>query len=216
MLKYAWVLCILFFLIIAFQLAGNFLIIDQKPKKSDVIIVLSGGRIDRLERGVDLYKRGFAPYIIISNGDEESLYEAALKMGVPSKNILIENKARSTKDNAVFSIELMRIYKLESAIIVSSNYHMRRVKNNFECENKNIKLDFIYSSSRNNSYNPNSWWSRRDDLEITINEYLKILGNYVGIHGEKAKKALKTILSVIMLQQDNDSKHCSQRVENSF
>ena len=38
--------------------AGDFLVINEKPEKSDVVIVLSGGGIERIEKAVELYKKG--------------------------------------------------------------------------------------------------------------------------------------------------------------
>jgi uncharacterized SAM-binding protein YcdF (DUF218 family) len=184
------VLGILFLLSFIFRGAGNFLVIDEKPIKSDVIIVLSGGRIDRLEKGVELYKKGFAPYLMISNGNEESLFKAAMNMGVPSRSIILENHARSTTDNALFTIKLMEKHNLNSAIVVSSDYHMRRVKTNYHKANKGVGFNFIYCSSQNASFNPAYWWKGKGNLFNTLSEYMKILGNYFGIHGDKAKGVL--------------------------
>ena len=69
--RIGWMITILaIFLVSLFMLkeAGNFLVINDKPEKSDVVIVLSGGGIERIEKAVELYKEGFAPYIMLSNG----------------------------------------------------------------------------------------------------------------------------------------------------
>jgi uncharacterized SAM-binding protein YcdF (DUF218 family) len=186
--------CLIFFITFIFTSAGNYLAIDEKPKKSDVIIVLSGGGIDRLEKGVVLYEKGFSDRLMISNSNEDKLYETALKMGVPSKSIILENHARSTTENAAFTINLMGKHKFRSAIVVSSNYHMRRVKNNYEKVNKKEWFTFIYCSSNYNSYNPKRWWKRKDNLTITMKEYVKIVGNHMGIHGDRAKVILENLL----------------------
>lgn len=66
MLKRIIILCgILLFIMMIVKSAGNFLVVDEKPEKSDVIIVLSGGE-GRLEKGVALYKAGFAPFLLLS------------------------------------------------------------------------------------------------------------------------------------------------------
>jgi vancomycin permeability regulator SanA len=175
--------------------AGNYLDVNENPKKSDVIIVLSGGRIDRLEKGVELYNQGQAPFLMISNGSEERLYETALKMGVPSKSIILEKDAKSTTENAILTIDLMEKHNLQSAIVVSSNYHMRRVKSNYDKANKYKGLDIIYCSAVDIIYKPNNWWKTKENRIITIGEYFKMIGNYLGIHGEKAKKILEVLTS---------------------
>ena len=81
MLKRIIILCgVLLFIMMIVKSAGNFLVVDEKPEKSDVIIVLSGGE-GRLEKGVTLFKEGFAPYLLLSNGSVDQLYERALQLG---------------------------------------------------------------------------------------------------------------------------------------
>lgn len=96
------VCCVLFIIIMSAKSAGNFLVVDEKPVKSDVIIVLSGGE-GRLEKGVELFKEGFAPYLLLSNGSVDQLYQRALQLGVPADSIILENQSTSTLENARFS-----------------------------------------------------------------------------------------------------------------
>lgn len=186
-------IALVFAVIIILKEAGNFLVIDEKPVKSDVVIVLSGGGIDRLEKGVELYKKGFAPYVMISNGQEDGLYEAAQQQGVPSDSIILENQARSTKENALFTKELMQKYQFQSAIIVSSNYHMRRVKSSYEKAISNSKLKLIYCSVSDNGYDSDNWWETRENRKATYIEYVKLVGNYFGFHGDDAKDVLNKL-----------------------
>ena len=97
------------FLVSLFMLkeAGDFLVINEEPEKSDVVIVLSGGGIERIEKAVEIYNKDFAPYIMLSNGQEDNLYEALLQMGVPNDSIILENNASSTRESAFFTKELM-------------------------------------------------------------------------------------------------------------
>ncbi|KMY51901.1 YdcF family protein [Peribacillus loiseleuriae] len=168
--------------------AGDFLVINEKPVKSDVIIVLSGGGIERLEQGVGLYNQGFASYIMISNGQEDGLYEAALKMGVPIDSIILENHASSTTENALFTKKLMVEHQFHSAIVVSSNYHMRRVKSNFTKAISKSRIKLLYSSVPDNGYDSSRWWKTKEGRQTTYMEYAKLTGNFFGFHGNDAKK----------------------------
>lgn len=190
-------IALVFAVIIMLKEAGNFLVIDEKSAKSDVVIVLSGGGIERLEKGVELYKKGFAPYVMISNGQEDGLYEAAQQLGVPSDSLILENQARSTKENALFTKNLMQKHQFQSAIIVSSNYHMRRVKSNYEKAISNSGMKLIYCSVSDNEYDSVRWWATRENRRATYIEYVKLIGNYFGFHGDDSKKALnKMFLSI--------------------
>lgn len=199
MVKRKWVILMMIGIVLTVMTmmkeAGDFLVINEKPVKSDVIIVLSGGGIERLEKGVGLYNKGFASYIMISNGQEDSLYEAALKMGVPNDSIILENSARSTTENALFTKELMIEHQFQSAIVVSSNYHMRRVKSNFTKAISNSRIKLIYSSVPDNGYDPSRWWKTKEGRQTTFTEYVKLAGNFFGFHGNDAKEVFAQLFS---------------------
>lgn len=175
--------------------AGDFLVINEKPKKSDVVIVLSGGGIERIEKAVELYKQGYAPYIMISNGKEDNLYAAMINMGVPPNSIILENKASSTTESAYFTKELMIQHKFKSAIVVSSNFHMRRVKSNYEKAFSNNNSKLLYCSVSDSGYDSQKWWASEEDRRTTYIEYTKLVGNYFGYNGKEAKDLLNQLLS---------------------
>ena len=58
--------------------------------------------------------------------------QAIQQMGVPNDSIILENNATSTRESAFFTKELMIQQQFQSAIVVSSNFHMRRVKSNYQ------------------------------------------------------------------------------------
>ncbi|MFC3884791.1 YdcF family protein [Bacillus songklensis] len=167
--------------------AGKFLVIDEKAKKSDVIIVLSGDRGARIEQGVELYHQGYGKYIMISGGTvyddvtiAQLMKDHAMKLGVPERAIVMEDKADSTYENAVFSRELVQKLKFRSAIVVSSNYHMRRVKMLFDREYKHGHVSLSYASAADPNFNPEHWWSSNKSLMTTITEYIKLAGYALG------------------------------------
>lgn len=49
--------------------AGRFLPVSEAPKQADVIIILSGGG-GRVEQGVKLFQKGYAPQLLLSNAKE--------------------------------------------------------------------------------------------------------------------------------------------------
>ncbi len=175
--------------------AGDFLVINEEPEKSDVVIVLSGGGIERIEKAVELYKNGYAPYIMISNGQEDNLYAAIQQMGVPVSSIILENNASSTTESAYFTKELMIQHQFQSAIVVSSNFHMRRVKSNFQKAISNSEIKLIYCSVSDNGYTPSKWWTTEESRRTTYIEYTKLAGNYFGFHGKDAKEVLNQLFS---------------------
>lgn len=66
----------IFSLIIIFLIInlGNFLDISEEPIKSDVIVSLGGGNLDRTKKAFELYEKDFSlKKIIILTGDERTI-----------------------------------------------------------------------------------------------------------------------------------------------
>jgi uncharacterized SAM-binding protein YcdF (DUF218 family) len=190
-------LCLPLLLILFLLLsAGRYLSLSQPPQQADAIIVLSGGW-GRVEKGAELYSQHFAPHLLLSNASESGAYrkdmqDTALSLGIPQDAILTENEALSTYQNAELTLPIMQEQGLTSAIVVSSDFHMRRVKFIFDhvYKDSGIKLTYIGADS---SYNAKWWWSDRRSRETTFNEYVKMIGNAIGYNGPEAKDTLREI-----------------------
>ncbi|MFC0906525.1 YdcF family protein [Clostridium sp. MT-14] len=116
---------------------------DTKPERSDCIIVL-GCRVygttpspfltGRLDRGLELYNKGYGKYIIVSGGkgEGESISEAEamrqylLSKGMDNSKIIAEDKSSSTMENLINSKKIMDAMGFHSAVIVSNKYHLKR------------------------------------------------------------------------------------------
>ncbi|SFM17863.1 Uncharacterized SAM-binding protein YcdF, DUF218 family [Paenibacillus sp. 1_12] len=179
-------------------LLGQFLIVNDKPIKSDAIIVLTGGGIERPQAAISLFNEGYAPLIIISNAHEDNIYEYMVKLGVPSSNILKETKADSTYTNAQYTLNMMNEYHLKSAIVVSSDYHMRRVKFNFSNVFISSGIRLTYSAAQT-GYSSNYWFSSKRNINTTFDEYTKIIGNALGFNGVEDKQIFKKLKHMIGL-----------------
>lgn len=185
-------------LLIGFFNAGRFLSLTEPPKHADVIIVLSGGR-GRVEKAAELYKDGYAPYLLFSNSNESTsasgdMVQTTLALGIPQEVIFTESVALSTYENAEFTLPIMKEHGFESAIVVSSDFHMRRVKILFDrvYKKSNIELTYVGSDS---GYNAKRWWSDGKIRETTFSEYVKMIGNTFGYNGPEAKNFLDQIKS---------------------
>ncbi|MEN6472759.1 MAG: YdcF family protein [Syntrophaceae bacterium] len=112
----------------------------------DAVVVLAGGPQhdkQRLARGITLVRQGRAHYLIlplrvpaIDWQNLQKLY--ALNSGIPPDRVLIGRPIRThtrltamsggTFAEALNTAEIMRGHGLHSALVVSSDYHMRRVQ----------------------------------------------------------------------------------------
>jgi len=167
--------------------AGELLVVDEKPQKSDVIIVLAGDHGARTGLGARLFQQGYAPYFMVSGGQvyhattaADLMAAHAVELGIPEKSIILESRADSTYQNAVFTKELIHKYDFKSAIIISSNYHMRRVKLIFQREFFGSGVSLTYCAATDPEYNPHRWWATNKSLLITFDEYIKFIGYSLG------------------------------------
>ncbi len=89
---------------------------------------------ERIRHGISLYRDGLAPRMLFTGGIGENQRHSesrvarafAIQHGVDPAHILIEERSRTTPQNLVEALALMRQHGLNKAIIVSDPLHMRR------------------------------------------------------------------------------------------
>lgn len=115
----------------------------NKGKKRDCIIILGyrvpdNGKpspilLERINKGIELYRLNISPKIICSGGsvrneyiEAEIMYKELVKNGIPEENIICEKDSKGTWDNLKNSKNIMKNYGYKSAVIVSNSQHLRR------------------------------------------------------------------------------------------
>jgi uncharacterized SAM-binding protein YcdF (DUF218 family) len=82
---------------------------------------------ERVEAGVEAWKRGVAPRLLMTGALEASaMKQRAVELGVPEEAIWIEHTALTTRENALFSGEILRQKGVRRALIVTQPYHRAR------------------------------------------------------------------------------------------
>ncbi len=126
---------------------------NHKLTKADCIFVLGSNDIRVAERGAQLYLDGYAPLLIFSGGlgnltrrwkesEADKFSKVALKIGVPQKDILIENKSTNTGENVLFTRKLLNKKGIHPSkvIVVQKPYMERRAFATFKKIWPGIKL----------------------------------------------------------------------------
>jgi uncharacterized SAM-binding protein YcdF (DUF218 family) len=150
-----------------------FLCVDSGPVKAEVIVVLGGGSHERPERAAELFKEHAAPRIIVSGlGDCENNRRLLVQAGVPANVIEMETQSRTTRENAQFTINLLREQKPKRVILVTSWYHSRRALACFRHYAPEIKF---YSRPSYFASARADWSHNRIGSRIRL-EYVKLLG----------------------------------------
>ena len=118
----------------------------DKPRKADVIIVLfhdfgyhnfiSRKSLRRVNYGITLLKEGYASHIIFSGGarpshnlyGSELMSNAARGLGVSPDQIYFETNSHDSITNWEESFKIIKENKWQSVLLVSSLFHLKRVK----------------------------------------------------------------------------------------
>jgi DUF218 domain len=175
------------------------LAVSTSPTPADLIFVLAG-KMERKEYGLKLYRAGFAQRLLLSVGR----FEVSKMWRLDSRlaTDLIAERGRTPPEQRHFFclIDLRRtlIYKpdlpkwntygealalreylarepVTSAIVVSTDIHIRRVALAFEKVFRHSTVKFTYCAVPEcwSSVSKNQWWARRDDRTYVIAETVK-------------------------------------------
>lgn len=164
---------------------GDFLVLEDRLRKVDLIHVFSGSSW-RTEYAINLFKKGFSDRVFFTGGWCEGTNEItsicseklALAAGIPSDKIIIDN----TNIDCVYE-EAERLKALienspssiRSVIVISDPYHMRRVR--WTCRRvlgsrvKLVMAPVPFEMTEFSAY----WWRNSDSRAAVRNEYVKLV-----------------------------------------
>ncbi|MGD0086864.1 MAG: YdcF family protein [Verrucomicrobiota bacterium] len=154
----------------------QFLCVESGRVRADVIVVLGGGSHDRPERAAELFKERIAPRILVSGLGDGPIYRRSLiQAGVPSQAILMEDQSRTTRENAILAVNLLRHQGAQHVIIVTSWYHSRRALACFE----HYAPEIQFYSCPSYFANTRPDWVRHGLTHRIYLEYPKLLGYWM-------------------------------------
>ena len=172
--------------------------------EADAVVVLGGGirsgtpdwpypdlgnAADRAWHAARIFHAGKAPVIVISGGsipwlgdvatEAEAMQEFLSDLGVPSDAVLLEDRSRSTYENAVFTAEFLRDWGFGEVLLVTSALHMPRALPTFRAAGVNAipaPTDFEVRPVPNQ---PLRWLPDSDALRDSTRAIKEYLGLWV-------------------------------------
>ncbi len=175
--------------------------------RADAVVVLGGGSVDlewlgaapvpnpetlsRLVTGVELARKFRIPLVLsMGNGepfatkvnDANTMAAAALELGIPKKQMIVENVSRDTVEN---SYAVRKLVKGNRIILSTSAYHMRRAKAMFAKRGFTVIPAPSYYLAQTRKFTPISLIPRTADLAMSttgIAEWVSLL--WWGLRGE--------------------------------
>ncbi len=163
---------------------------EELADRYDAIIVLGGGltagcAIDtslqsRMDKAIGLYRNSFSQRIILTGGlqlnsdncfESEAMWAYALNQNVPAEVLIKESKALNTYQNAYYTTALMKRRSMKSALVVTSDFHLKRA--NLIFKEYNIQHQMVPAVSLSKG--------RRKYIELTKEQLLLCFHSVFGI-----------------------------------
>ncbi|MBI5078401.1 YdcF family protein, partial [Candidatus Saganbacteria bacterium] len=91
---------------------------------------------------------------------------------VREKDILLQDRSRSTIEDAKFSFPLVSEHRFKSLILVTSPTHTRRAGRVFRKVFSSQGIKIMVWPVRKSKFNPSRWWTRYEDATLVAWEYM--------------------------------------------
>lgn len=199
-LKNKWVIFLLlpiFILVLLYlfrfpicRLAGNYLVAEDPLSTVDAVFVLSGSALPRGNEAARIYKLGYSRKIIFTGQElsipgvpelgidsvctSELTQKFAVAAGVNPADTELLVKGTSTFEEFEAIREYCKSKQLKRIMVVSSNYHTRRIKNVFKNTLAKEGIAVIVRGAVD-GFHPESWWKTESGLISLNNEYVKLV-----------------------------------------
>lgn len=159
---------------------GQRLVVRDVVHRADAIVVLAGEKGERVDHGVDLLRKGYAPLLVMSGGPSEAgvplarlMKEQAERAGVPAASIVTEDESLDTGEDARYTLRLARQRGWRSIILVTSPYHARRALKLFRAVYAPAGIEVVSCPVERSWFSAAGWWTRKKDCKAVLMEYAK-------------------------------------------
>jgi uncharacterized SAM-binding protein YcdF (DUF218 family) len=179
---------------------GTFLYAEDPLQKADVIFVLAGTRMERPLEAADLYLKGWAPRIILTEetpdagiavlerrgfdlpSNAEIARDVMVRLGVPRTAIEILpaiHDSTAHEADTFFQTSVSRKWK--RIIVVTSKFHTRRAGFAIRRSLKGTGTEVVMRGSTYDRADPHHWWRTRADVRWTALEAQKLIAYALGL-----------------------------------
>jgi len=159
-------------------------------KKSEAIIILSGGSGHRIQTAARLYHEGFGEKLVFSGFKvypetytNMLMKSYALKLGVPENKIIseISEGEVSTRGESISNVKLLKKNNIRSFILVTSAIHTRRAHLIYKkiISLMDADVEFSVHPSPDPKVPIQGWWKLRTAQKGVFIEYIKSIAYYL-------------------------------------
>lgn len=174
--------------------AAEYWVIDEPAQRADAIVVLSDDNFygDRATRAAELSRQQVAPVVVASGrrlrpnaGIAELIEHDLVDRGVPKDKVLrFAHDSSDTIGEAGALANLAKGKHWSSVIVVTSNYHSRRVRYIFE-KIFPAEIAMSVASARDGDFDTEHWWEKRKSTALFAHEILGMMEAFWELHGKQ-------------------------------
>lgn len=180
----------------------EFIFVEDRPEEADIIFVPGNGYPQMAEKAAALYREGLAPYVLPSGrysvttgafsgvlskkkeypGQYESEWDflraVLIKNGVHPEDILREDNATYTYENALFSKKVTDAagISVRKAILCCKSYHSRRVLMYYQ--HVYPETEFLVCPSYPDGISKKNWNQSEQGVDAVTGELTRIIKQF--------------------------------------
>lgn len=160
----------------------------DNPEKAQAVVVLAGDVSgERILKGAELMRDGYAPKVIVSGpegyygrSEADLAIEFAIRRGFPASSFEpVIHQADSTREEAKVIWEFLRKEGIRRFLVVTSDFHTRRAKRVYRSVAQGAQFRMIAAPVWN--FSPATWWTSRPARKIVFMEWTKTFADWLGI-----------------------------------
>lgn len=167
----------------------EYIFLNDEEQSGDVAFVFGTYKAleKSVEQTVELYRNKLVPKIIFTGGvngeskfiESEEMRKLAIRSGIKSDDILIENQSTNTLENVLFALPILEkeigLHKIKTLTAVVKNYHSRRALMTLKKHlPKHIKLKASAYDSENDRFSKDVWFKSEKGTQKILGEIEKI------------------------------------------
>lgn len=170
---------------VGFLRAGVFLSSPAGPPvKADAMVILGGDSGSRTLKGIELYKEGYAPRVILTGLEEgepgaQNYYlhwrsQMLLSAGMPKRALQFDTVSRNTWEEAENTLKKAQAAGWKTVLVVSDPPHMRRLNWVWSKLKRGTGVSVVLVAASPSWWDAKRWWRNDISAKFVTNEYLKM------------------------------------------
>jgi uncharacterized SAM-binding protein YcdF (DUF218 family) len=182
-----------------FQL-GTFLYAEDPLQRADAICVLAGTRMERPLEAADLYLKGWAPRIVLTEevpdpgiaalehrgmelpSNAEIARDIIVRLGVPPRDVEILPEIHDSTAHEAETFRATAVARQwKRLIVVTSKFHTRRGGFAVRRALKGSGVEVVMRGSAYDRADPRHWWRTRADVRWAASESQKLAAYALGL-----------------------------------